>query len=61
MRRDDEWDVSAVLKYRVAYKRFCMFVERAYRMRASVIARAAVDEDVVIEQYENMISAVHVE
>ena len=61
VRRDDEWDVSAVLEDRVAYKRFCMFVERAYSMWASIIARAAVDEDDVIEQYENMITVMHAE
>ena len=62
VRRDDDWDVSAVLKDPVAYKRFCMFVERAYRMRASVIARLALhenNENDIVEEYENMVAALN--
>lgn len=39
VRKENEWDVSRVLRERESYERMCVFVERAYRMRASVIAR----------------------
>ena len=62
-RRNNEWHVSAVLRDRVAYKCFCIFVERAYRVRASVIARtnANADDENIIKEYENMIRVMNVE
>ena len=38
-RRGNNWDVSEVIKDRAAYESMCRFVGRAYRMRASIIAR----------------------
>ena len=59
---DNAWDVSGVLNDRVAYKCLCMFVERAFRMRASVIARIALhenNENDIVEEYENMVAALN--
>ena len=53
-----------MLKNRVAYKRFRMFVERAFRIIASVIARKAVNDDYemdILEEYESMVAAMNVE
>ena len=61
---NNAWDVSGVLKDRVAYKCLCMFVERAFRMRASLIARVAANRDNehdIVEEYEKMVAALNVD
>ena len=42
VKRANGWDVSEVLSTKETYERLCVFAERAFKMRASVIARGNV-------------------